>query len=184
MERKEFLKSACRFGVCSCAGMALFSGPFVRAGSVQSEEEKPDWRLGFMQKRFAKLLGIIESSVDEETKLKMIEQLGRACSKEDASGYLPFKGNVRGYLKASEKEFFEKTVFDESAKRITLIGKKTESCFCPFADVSVTPKSFCNCSLGFMKQTFETILEKPVEARVVESVLRGGERCSFEIRYA
>jgi len=183
MERKEFLKSACRFGVCSCTGMALLSGQSILAASAQSEQEKPDWRFGFMQKRFATLLEIINSSVDEETKSQMIEQLGRACAKENEASYLKFKGNVQDYLKTVEKEWAEKTLFDESAKCITLISKKNGSCFCPLVDPTGTPKSFCNCSLGYHKETFEAILGQLVEARVVESVLRGGERCCFEIRY-
>lgn len=45
-----------------------------------------------------------------------------------------------------------------------------------------TPKVVCNCSLGWQKRTWETVLGKKVDVELVESVLRGGKRCVFRVR--
>jgi hypothetical protein len=80
-------------------------------------------------------------------------------------------------------DWAENTEYDPQAKKIRVIGKKDPACFCPFVDKSITPKNFCQCSMGNMKETFETILGKTVNVKIEESILYGGERCTFVIRY-
>jgi len=60
-------------------------------------------------------------------------------------------------------------------------------CHCPWAreaikngDVALTA-TFCNCSAGFHKKPWEVALGKPVRAEVLESVLKGDDRCRFAI---
>ncbi len=60
-------------------------------------------------------------------------------------------------------------------------------CHCPWAreaikngDVTLTA-TFCNCSAGFHKKPWEVALGKPVRAEVLESVLKGDDRCRFAI---
>jgi hypothetical protein len=67
------------------------------------------------------------------------------------------------------------------------ILKRYAYCHCPWAreaikngDVSLTA-TFCNCSAGFHKKPWEVIFEQPIEAEVLESVLKGDDRCRFAI---
>ena len=60
-------------------------------------------------------------------------------------------------------------------------------CHCPWAreslvqeDVSVPPV-FCNCSAGFHKKYWEVVLGHPLEAEVIESVLKGDPHCKIAI---
>jgi len=180
MKRNEFLKSACSLGMCSCAGVSILSGETLTASSDGKKNEQ-DWKIGFIQKRFAKMIAGMDSTVDQETKVKILENLGRACAKEHAASFEKFKGNPESFLGDLEKNWAERTEYDKKTKTMKVIGKKQESCFCPFVDNSITPKDFCLCSTGNMKETFETILGQPVDVKVEESILRGGERCSFTI---
>jgi predicted hydrocarbon binding protein len=41
--------------------------------------------------------------------------------------------------------------------------------------------TFCNCSAGFHKKTFEVIFEKTLKVDVLESILKGDDRCRFAI---
>jgi predicted hydrocarbon binding protein len=180
MKRKEFLKSACTLGMCSCAGASFLSGETFIASSDDTKKEA-DWRLGFIQKRFAKMIVGMDSTIDQETKTKILENLGRACAKENAASFVKFKGDPESFLEDMKQQWAERTEYDKNTKTMKIIGKKQESCFCPFVDKSMTPKDFCNCSIGFNKEAFETILGKPVDVKIEESILRGGERCSFTI---
>ena len=83
MDRKDFFKKASFYGICGCAGMGLLSGMSVFANSNTKTEnsDEPDWRIGFMQDRFAKLIDIVEGNVDDKTRSKIMESLGRQCSK-------------------------------------------------------------------------------------------------------
>jgi hypothetical protein len=65
--------------------------------------------------------------------------------------------------------------------------KRYHACHCPWARESLrdgeTPVSarFCQCSAGFHKKSWEVIFGKPLQADVLESVLKGDLRCRFAI---
>jgi hypothetical protein len=61
-------------------------------------------------------------------------------------------------------------------------------CHCPWVreslragDVQVSP-TFCQCSAGFHKKAWEVILDRPLEAEIVESVLLGDPWCKIAIQ--
>ncbi len=65
--------------------------------------------------------------------------------------------------------------------------KRYHYCHCPWiresiktGDVDVSP-TFCHCSAGFVKKPWEVILGQPLEAEVVESVLKGDMWCKIAI---
>lgn len=181
MKRKEFLTSACTLGMCLCAGFSFLSSGTLSANSDETKKKESDWRLEFIHKRFAKLLESMDSTIDREAKNKILESVGRACAKENADSWKKFKDNLEGFLDEMKRLWAERTEYHKETKTIRVFGKKQESCFCPFVDRLITPKDFCSCSIGFHKEAFETILGKAVDVKIEESILRGGERCSFVI---
>lgn len=65
--------------------------------------------------------------------------------------------------------------------------KRYYYCHCPWVreslrtgDVDVSP-TFCNCSSGFHKKSWEVIFDQPLKAEVVEAVLQGDPWCKFAI---
>jgi len=65
--------------------------------------------------------------------------------------------------------------------------KRYAACHCPWVreslrsgDVSVSP-DFCLCSAGFHKKPWEVLFGTPLNADVLESVLKGDLRCRFAI---
>jgi hypothetical protein len=60
-------------------------------------------------------------------------------------------------------------------------------CHCPWAREAIKhgdvrlAETFCNCSGGFHKKTFEVIFKQPLKVEVLESVLKGDDRCRFAI---
>ncbi|MBN1922492.1 MAG: hypothetical protein JW892_14690 [Anaerolineae bacterium] len=64
--------------------------------------------------------------------------------------------------------------------------KRYYFCHCPWAreavksGATVTP-IFCNCSAGFHKKPWEAALGQKIQVDVLESVLRGDDRCRFAI---
>ena len=60
-------------------------------------------------------------------------------------------------------------------------------CHCPWVreslkegDVSVSP-TFCLCSAGFHKKSWEVIFEQPLEAEIVQTALKGDPWCKIAI---
>ena len=42
-------------------------------------------------------------------------------------------------------------------------------------------KTYCNCSLGWMKSLFKTLLDKSVKVEILDSIVSGGNACRFVI---
>jgi hypothetical protein len=67
------------------------------------------------------------------------------------------------------------------------LDKRIATCFCPIVHAALRKgvtlsTSFCNCSAGYTRQLWEGIFQQPVHVEIVESILHGDPRCSFEIR--
>jgi predicted hydrocarbon binding protein len=146
---------------------------------TKQEIERLKWRLDFAQRRVAKLIEILESTLDEGTLQDVIERLGRCCSR--SIGFIKeHEGDVEGYFEQIRQRWGEEAEFDRERGVITVVTPERE-CVCPLVNNQLVPASICNCSLGWQKQTYETILGKPVEVELRESALRGSKRCVFEI---
>lgn len=175
MKRNDFIKSACALGICSCAGPAILTGNGVKASDLQDV----DWNERFVKHRFSKLIDILDASLDEEVKNQIIEKLGQECSLESFAG--DFKDNPEGFLEEIKKRWGENSTYDRD-KGFIRIETPERDCVCPLVDSRVISESICQCSVGWQTQTYQTIFGKNVEARCVESVIRGGKKCVFEIQ--
>ena len=66
------------------------------------------------------------------------------------------------------------------------VEKRYHSCFCVMVREAIrtgetVSPSFCNCSGGWFVQMWEAILDRRLPVEVVESVLRGDDRCLFAV---
>jgi predicted hydrocarbon binding protein len=174
MDRKDFFKSACGLGICSCVGVGLLSGGKVLA----TESIENDWKEKFVKYRYAKLIGILDSNLDEETKNKIIERLGNECSNDGFANN--YKNNLDGFFNEIHNRWGENATFDKE-KGLIRVETPERDCVCPLIDSKLISKSVCQCSVGWQAQTYRTILGKEVNAKCVESVIRGSKRCVFEI---
>lgn len=64
--------------------------------------------------------------------------------------------------------------------------KRYYACHCPFAKESIlsdqpVSATLCNCSLGHVMNFVEAFLDRPLEGRVIHSVLNGDLSCEYEI---
>lgn len=103
MQRKDFLKSACTMGICSCTGIVAFSGANLFGRTNSAEKSDPDWQPGFIQKRFARLIKNLDSNVNKEQKEKILEDLGQACAEESKDYFIKYRGNIPGFLEEVKK---------------------------------------------------------------------------------
>jgi predicted hydrocarbon binding protein len=196
MRRKEFLR--CCTGVCSCGALGWLASQSMGAEAVapasqathpaptptpDPELESLRWKLGAVQTRFARLIGILDHNVDEPVRRKILQELGAECARSFASVYEPYRGRLREFLAQVETQWVEKAEYDEAAGVIRIIDRSRE-CTCPFVKMGETPGDFCDCSLGWQKLAYSTILGRPVEVEVEESLLRGGKRCVLRISVA
>lgn len=174
MKRNDFLK-ACGAGVCSCGVWGLLA-----PNSAAADDNPSKQQLDAARERFAKLLSIMRENLDDATRLKILERLGRECARDYSALFQKYRGDLQGFLAKIKTAWIERTEYDENSGILRLIGKPSP-CVCPLAKAGRTPAEFCDCTLGWQKAAFSAVLGKPVTAEIEESVLRGGSRCSFRI---
>jgi predicted hydrocarbon binding protein len=140
---------------------------------AQKQKILHDWLSNLMKN--------MDIQLDEESKIKVLEECGRACAEKHAKKEaLKFKGNLGGWLATMKKWVGENNVQKEG-NTVRLIYSK---CFCPLVG-SIEPllsDTFCNCSRGWLKENFETVVGKPVKVKMEESIMMGGQECRFSIQ--
>jgi hypothetical protein len=70
---------------------------------------------------------------------------------------------------------------DAAAGTIRVFDRST-TCTCPLVDQRLTPRNFCDCTIGWQKEVYSAIVGRPVDAILEESILRGGKRYVFRIQ--
>jgi len=176
MDRKDFLRSACGLGVCGCALNFLATPELARA----EDAAPPDQKLAFARYQVAKMVGFMAADAAAAACAGIIEKTGRECAK---LGQLQarFKGDPQGYLAAIKKAWGTESSWDKEKGAITIAVPEGE-CGCPMVDGGRTPAFWCNCSVGYQKEAFETVFGKPVQVSLKESKLGGSKRCVFEVK--
>jgi hypothetical protein len=178
MNRKEFLKTACGLGACGCALGALDPSAMVTAATSQA----PDQRLAFARYQVAKMVGHMAAGPAAPACVEILEKTGRECAR---LGGLPvrFKGNPEGYFATATKNWGTEFTWDKE-KGIINVAVADGECGCPLVDAKRTPSFWCNCSVGYQKEAFETVFGRPVQAVLKASKLSGSPRCVFEVTLA
>ncbi len=183
MNRVEFLKT-CAGGLCACAmiGAPAVAETSTAAATAAPEPPKPeDWRLQFIKRRYAKLLENLQGRVGDRTLNEILQQQGRYCA-SSADMIRKHQGDIDGFIADVTREWKQQITYDREKGVITAMGPEQKECFCPLIDGRYTPKSACDCSLGWTQYAYETVLGKKVDVELQESLLRGGKRCTFVIR--
>jgi len=180
VKRKEFLKSSGLCGLCACVGLPVAASA---SDKLDPEFKTLQRTVEFVHLRFAKLIDLLKHQLDIHEMKALLEELGRECSREFAAIYGNYKGDLDGFLKMCRRDWKMSCEHDPMTKKVVTYGEKTGKCFCPFVDESRMSPAFCNCSLGWQKETFSAVIGKPVEAKILSSVLRGGRSCDFAVFY-
>lgn len=182
MESSNFFEKAGSYGICGCAGLSFLTNSELYQSFEPDGEEEPDWQMTSVKARFSKLTDLLDKNVDKNSKKRILENMGREGARHGFFHIRNYIGQIEKFLVSISGNWAEKATFDIEKNEIKIIGKPLKKPVCPFIDQSKKSSDFCNCSLGWQKETFKTILGENVEAWVDESVLRGGNSCNFTIR--
>jgi predicted hydrocarbon binding protein len=135
-------------------------------------------KMKFVHNWISNLMKNMDNHLDEAIKIKLMEECGRACArnhtKKDA---LKFKGQLDGWLAKMKTWVGEENIQKEG----NLVRVVYNKCFCPIIQDSqlILSDTYCNCSRGWLKENFETVLERPVKVKLEDSIMKGGKQCSF-----
>jgi len=123
--------------------------------------------------------------LDVETKKRIMEPCGEACARSDA--------DLEIASKIAEATTDEEEILRRANDEIPWCGTWTReddviqttcaSCGCPLVRSGVVRLSgtLCYCSTGWVRKIFETLLRRPVNVRLEESIGRGDQVCKFVV---
>lgn len=179
MQRRDFLKSACAAGLCSCTVASLLAADEAAPAGATPPE---DWRINFAKQRYGKLVSTVAAKVDATTFAAIIEEVGRFCSSQGFAG--AFAGNLDGYLAEMQKRWGAQTEHDKERGIVRVSFQTNGDCACPLMSKATVPAAACRCSEGAIAQSFTVVSGRAATCELKESVLQGAARCAFEIRLA
>ncbi len=126
-----------------------------------------------LQKWISTLVDNLDSNVDKKTGIKILENCGRSCI---PASFIK-KARACKAKSADTKDFLDR--LGKIWKHLQYDGNKIyvtyNQCYCPMMksyDGKLSP-SFCNCSRGWIKELFESTLEKPVAVALEKSIKQG-----------
>lgn len=218
VNRKEFIAGLGKLGVgtCLCAAAASMHAALGGQEATAKPAEKPAppaavpetkpgdktieraaKRIEFADGWLSRLFGVMDRTLDETSRKRLMEANGKAC-------FAAFAGPAKSQPGPDALDRFLKMISREGAKRGYSVEGNVISvefadsaetgqasperiCLCPIAEAqtreTISP-TFCLCSVGYVKEMHERILGRPVSVELVESVLRGGDRCKFRMTVA
>ena len=181
MDRKEFITRS--FKVAYGAWGALLLNRPNQASSFSTEnfqEDEMAQKQKFLHDWLSILMKNMDAQLDEDSKIKVLEECGRVCAqKHTKAEALKSKGDLDGWLNMMKKWVGSNNVQKEGNSVRVVYSK----CFCPLVGglEPLLSKTFCNCSRGWLKENFETVVGKAVDVRLEDSIMRGGKECRFTV---
>jgi predicted hydrocarbon binding protein len=136
----------------------------------------------FTQNWLKNFFAILDANLDEQTKMKMMEECGRSCARTGPiRAAQKHKGNLDSFLVTFAKWHGGAEYIQKDGNKLQVTCKE---CYCPLVKdgPATLPYSYCFCSRGWMKELFETVMGKPVEVELIQSIKRGAENCKFTIQ--
>ncbi len=136
---------------------------------------------GLSAKWVTNLLIALDGMVDEETRVRVLESCGRKCIGE---GFL-VKAQTLAKKSKSTDEFLENLNRIWKHLHVDKNGVFVvyDQCYCPMVRSykgKLSP-SFCNCSVGWIKELFERSLNKPVKVEKLGTIKQGNKQCKFRV---
>jgi len=134
-----------------------------------------------LHKWIGTLIDNLDRLVDEKARIEVLENCGRTCIPRN------FIMKVQGCKNSSKDidEFLGKlnkiwSYLQRDGDNIYVVYEK---CYCSLVKAypdKLSP-TFCNCSRGWLKELFESVLERSVEVVLEKSVRQGNDVCKFRI---
>jgi predicted hydrocarbon binding protein len=136
----------------------------------------------FTQRWIKNLVDCMDANLDAETKMRLMECCGRACARIGAAAVAKScQGNLDQWLTTMAKWHGGEEFIRRNGDTVHIICRR---CLCDLVKEGPArlPDTFCHCTRGWMKETFEAVLGKPVDVELVESIKRGASRCEIIVR--
>jgi hypothetical protein len=92
-----------------------------------------------------------------------------------------YVGNIQAFISFLQNEW-NWIVHYDMEKGIITADENKSVCVCPlFNQGIITSENLCLCSEGFAERMFGFVLQNPVEAKVIRSIIRDKKSCVYQV---
>jgi predicted hydrocarbon binding protein len=138
-----------------------------------------EWRWNHARSQYITFMEQVIPLIDQERLSAIFQELGRNCAR--SLGWAQrYVGDPEGFFEHMERHSGEQIAFSDDKKVITVVTQN-RPCDCPIMKGRCIAGAYCDCSIGWQTETYETILGKNVRVNIKEAVFRGSNRCVFEV---
>ena len=181
MERKEFFKKALQFGLASgSVCLSRSNNIFPQSGNEQSKQKSKDHKQIFKEKWITSLIENIDKQLDEKTKKELMLSCGRECARR---GAIHIAESCNGDVDVLVEKLERIVGKENCVRKDDKVHLKYPKCFCEL--VADGPKrlsdTYCICSMGWIHEMFETVVQRPVKVEALQTIKRGASSCKFNI---
>jgi hypothetical protein len=176
VNRRRFLKTS----GAGALGMACFS-----MGNLKAQDRKEDKTAKHCRWWLDTLMNQIEKCDIKRDCSELVEMVGRECARNHVirkAKEIKNKAgtkNITGIIKAINQELFKSELFKYQEN---FISAQWHKCYCPTRSAGyVSSPVFCHCSVGWVKELFETLLSKKVKASLIKSIAKGDACCKIKV---
>jgi hypothetical protein len=196
LDRKSFLKMFGCASVCACTGIALAdsaknsNGEKVSLPMTAPPETPCDKKMEFAQTWVKRFMDLLDANLDEATRNRLMEANGKMCHQGSLHGKkvtpIPvdtFVEGLRKYVGSENARREGDAIYFNYVKNPAGLLVADGYCLCPLVEKGPAGLSgtYCQCSVGYVNDMFETQLGRPVKVELLESLKRGGKGCKFKI---
>jgi hypothetical protein len=182
MDRKQFLTTLC------CAPVAALQDAAPPPPPLTPCEEKDK----FLHVWIQRMMNSLDENLDAASRTKVMQACGRACfrgahgepgAKAKAGDLDRFLEQLRGYVGPEALRREGDTIYFNYVKNPRGLRVADGYCLCPIieSEPKTISKTYCACSVGYVKEMFDRVSEKPVRVELLESVRTGGKSCRFAV---
>lgn len=197
MERRKFISSSIKTGIFGCAAICIGENSSCFPGliSKNSEGSSCEKKYDFSQTWIKRFMNNLSSELDKERAEKLMELNGKTCylgslehrnlKKEDIPAASPEElvNGIKQYTGEDAASIDGNVIYFKYVKNPEGLRVEDGYCLCPFVESGPEGLSplYCHCSVGYVKEMFETYLKKNVNVELITSLKRGDKTCSFKI---
>jgi len=185
LSRKEFLQKACAFGICMGGLNAVGMTNEYSDCKVLDDVNDNDSRK-IHHAWVASLLSSLDANLSQDRIKSILKSCAEAHYEHLSMDMLlkPYVGNIESFIDFLEKTWGWRISYNKLAR--TIIANENKSyCVCPMIKTPnpIAYSTMCYCSEGFAEKMFSVVLELPVSASIISSVLRGDNCCIYRIEF-
>jgi predicted hydrocarbon binding protein len=186
LKRDEFLRKTVQLGLGAGSLLLLTeNNTFAKPGNSESGQtsEPPGKNPGetFKENWVSTLFEKMDEQLDKEKRGKLMQSCGRECARRGAIKLAQScRGDVKKMVETLAKHLGEEKNYLEGNS----VYLEFDKCECPLVQKGPDrlPRTYCECSKGWLSEMFETAAQKPVKVEMLQTVKSGGSSCKFIIR--